>query len=122
MQTPTMNMPTMETEPAVSGTAVSVREARFSDYDAIAALMEQHGMETCGREDWEHLWIGNPVYEQKGRDWPIGWVLENGDQKVVGFSGNVPVACSFSGSSFSGSSLSGRMLTAAVTSAWVVAE
>jgi len=119
MQTSTIEMPTIdmpakesakEIVPPVAGAAVLAREAQFSDYDSIAALMQRYGMETYAREDWEGLWRGNPVYERRSGDWPIGWVLESSDSRVVGFSGNIPVACSFGG----------KDLTAAVTSAWVV--
>ncbi len=105
-----MQTSTIEIDRPVATPAVFVREARFSDYNAIATLMQQHGMEVYSREDWEHLWRGNPVYEQRAGDWPIGWVLETGDGRVVGFSGNIPAACW----------LGGRELTAAVTTAWVV--
>lgn len=120
MQTSTIEMPTIdvtttdvtttEMVPPVATSAVLVREARLSDYDAIAALMQRYGMETYAREDWQGLWKGNPVYERRAGDWPIGWVLESNDSRVVGFSGNIPVACCFGG----------KELTAAVTSAWVV--
>src|SRR5271163_660631 len=112
IEMPTTDVPTTETEmvqPVVSS-GVLVRVARFSDYDAIAALMHRYGMETYAREDWEGLWRGNPVYERRAGDWPIGWVLESGDGQVAGFSGNIPVGCRFRG----------KDLTAAVTSAWVV--
>ena len=69
-------------------------------------------METKAQDEWEHLWKGNPVYRQRGGNWPIGWVLESHDKKVVGFSGNIPVACE----------LGGVTLTAAVTHGWVVAS
>jgi hypothetical protein len=106
-----MQTSTIEIDGPVTDTAtVSAREARFSDYEAVAALMQQYGMEVYAREDWEHLWMGNPVYERRGGDWPIGWVLETSDGHVVGFSGNVPAACWFGG----------KELTAAVTTAWVV--
>src|ERR1700722_6815765 len=96
--------------PVTSAATVFAREARFADYDAIAALMRQYGMDVYAREDWEQLWRGNPVYERRAGDWPIGWVLETGIGRVVGFSGNIPAACWFGG----------EELTAAVTSAWVV--
>jgi hypothetical protein len=106
MQTSTIEID----RPVTSAATVSAREARFSDYDAIAALMQRYGMEVYSREDWEGLWRGNPVYERRAGDWSIGWVLETGDGRVVGFSGNIPAACCFGG----------RELTAAVTTAWVV--
>jgi hypothetical protein len=101
---------TIDIDQAATSTAVFVREANFADYDGIAALMQQYGMEVYSREDWEELWKGNPVYAQRAEDWPIGWVLESRHQRVVGFSGNIPVACA----------LGRRDLTAGVTTAWVV--
>ena len=111
IEMPATGMPAKEiVPPSVAGAAVVVREAQFSDYDAIAALMQRYGMESYARADWEGLWRGNPVYQRRGGDWSLGWVLESGDGRVVGFSGNIPVACCFGG----------KELTAAVTSAWVV--
>ncbi len=115
---PVTDAPLKEMDQPAASSAVSVREARFSDYDSIANLMQRYGMEACSRDDWEHFWLGNPVYERNGRVWPIGWVLEassvpagsEAEARVVGFSGNIPVACCFRG----------KELTAAATSAWVV--
>jgi hypothetical protein len=108
---PALQTSTIEIDrPVTSAATVFAREARFSDYDAIASLMQRYGMEVYTREDWEGLWRGNPVYERRAWDWSIGWVLETGDGRVVGFSGNIPAACWFGG----------RELTAAVTTAWVV--
>jgi hypothetical protein len=109
-----MHLPAIEIDQRVESrtTLVAVRVAVFSDYAAIADLMKQYGMETKTRDEWEHLWKGNPVYQNRVGSWPIGWVLENPAGEVVGFSGNIPVACE----------LGGGVLTAAVTHAWVVAS
>lgn len=101
---------TIDIDQTAVSAAVFVREARFPDYDSIAALMQRYGMEVYAREDWEGLWRGNPAYEQRRGNWPIGWVLESSDHRVVGFSGNIPIACM----------LAGKELTAAATAAWVV--
>jgi len=37
-----------------------------------------------------HLWQENPVYRNLKTDWPIGWVLEDEDGKIVGSMGNIP--------------------------------
>jgi hypothetical protein len=104
--------PEIDRLPVSSMPQVSVREAAFSDYAAVAGLMQQYGMEISAADEWEQLWKGNPVYRQRGGNWPIGWALENGDRNIVGFSGNIPVACE----------LGGVTLTAAVTTGWVVAS
>jgi hypothetical protein len=87
-----------------------IREARFQDYDQIAALEARYGLETKSNEEWRHLWVNNPAYKRSPNTWPIGWVLEGVDQKIYGYLGNVPLAYEFDG----------RRLTAATSRAWVV--
>jgi hypothetical protein len=67
-----------------------LREARFEDYDQIAALGSRFGFAVKPYNEWVHLWQGNPVYRELKTDWPIGWVLEDQDGKIVGSMGNVP--------------------------------
>jgi len=75
--------------------SAEVREAEFADYEKIAALLVRNGLAVKGREQWEHLWRNSPVYQQHS-DWPIGWVVENG-QEIVGFLGNIPLKYYFKG-------------------------
>src|SRR4051812_13822250 len=63
--------------------ALKIREASFDDYQAITALQERNGLATRSREQWQSLWMGNPVYERMHGNWPIGWVLQ-ADEGVVG--------------------------------------
>lgn len=77
-----------------SGSA-DVREAAFTDYEKIAALLVRNGLAVKGREEWEHLWRNNPVYQQHS-GWPIGWVVEDA-QEIVGFLGNIPLKYHFKG-------------------------
>jgi amino acid adenylation domain-containing protein len=89
----------------------SVRVARFDDYESIAQL-ELRYLDNCKTsQDWEHLWVDNPVCRQNP-GWPIGWVLENGDKRIVGCIGNVPLSYEFEG----------RPLLAATSRALVVEE
>jgi acyl transferase domain-containing protein len=75
--------------------STEVREAVFTDYEKIAALLVRNGLVVKGREEWEHLWRSNPVYQQHS-GWPIGWVVEHG-QDIVGFLGNIPLKYHFKG-------------------------
>ncbi len=89
-----------------------VREARLSDYDQIGPLVSRYELETKSPEEWRHLWEKNPVFQERRETWPIGWVLENDQAKVVGYLGNIPLAYEFRG----------KRLIAAATHSWVVDE
>jgi hypothetical protein len=88
----------------------SIREASFEDYPQITSLESRYGLETKTEEEWRHLWINNPVYTELQGGWPIGWVLESEDGRIVGYVGNIPLGYQFQG----------RRLVAAATYAWVV--
>jgi len=87
-----------------------IREASFEDYPQITSLESRYGLGSKTGEEWKHLWINNPVYAELQGDWPIGWVLESEDRRIVGYLGNIPLGYQFQG----------RRLVAAVTYAWVV--
>jgi hypothetical protein len=90
--------------------SLTVRTATFEDYDQIAALQIRNDLPARAYEDWLTLWTGNPVYQQAGGQWPIGWVLETRGGDIVGSIGNIPLAYQ----------LRGRELLAATSCAWVV--
>ncbi len=83
--------------PPTTGAArpFEVREAVFTDYDKIAALILRNGLGVKTRREWEHVWRNNPVYQNR-LGWPIGWVVEEGDQ-IAGFLGNIPLTYHFKG-------------------------
>jgi hypothetical protein len=87
-----------------------VRSASLSDYEQVAALQIRNGLTARSYEDWITLWQDNPVYEQWGGDWPIGWVLEGENRDIVGWVGNIPSAYQ----------LGKRRLLAATPWSWVV--
>ncbi len=74
-----------------------IREASFEDHLQITLLASRHGLGTKNYAQWRHLWINNPVYIEFQRDWPIGWVLENGGKQIVGYIGNIPLLYEFQG-------------------------
>lgn len=90
--------------------SVTVREASFADYGAIRLLASRYGLETKSYEEWRHLWLGNLLYDELQRKWPIGWVLEGNGQHIVGYIGNIPRWYE----------LQEQKITAAVTYSWVV--
>jgi hypothetical protein len=87
-----------------------IRVATFEDYDQIAALQTQYERPTTSFERWKHYWVNNPVCHELGSSFPIGWVLERDDKKIVGYLGNIPLFCE----------LGGQRLLASVAHAWVV--
>jgi hypothetical protein len=93
----------------IPSTAPTLREAAFDDYPRVARLQGERGLRVRSREEWRHLWEGNPAYIDRGRKWPIGWVLEAGSD-IVGYVGNIPTRYA----------LDGRQLTAGCGYSWVV--
>lgn len=62
-----------------------IREAILEDCQSVGALQKKFGIEPDNKDDWERLWVNNPI---KYPHVPIGWILEE-QGKIVGFLGNV---------------------------------
>jgi hypothetical protein len=86
-----------------------LRPARFEDHEQIDRLGSRYGLKPKSYEEWSHLWLGNPVYQDVQDRWSIGWVLEDENARIVGSMGNIPVTYE----------LDGRTLLAASGHAWV---
>ena len=69
-----------------------LREARFSDFIAVAELKQRGGIAPDSLENWERLWRRNPALAPGTVERPIGWVLE-ADGAVVGYLGNISLRC-----------------------------
>lgn len=65
-----------------------VREARFSDFAAVANLKHRWDMAADSLENWERIWHHNPALQHMRTTPPIGWVLE-AEGAVVGYLGNI---------------------------------
>ena len=89
-----------------------LRTARFGDYEQIARLEQSHGLGTAPMADWQGYWTNNPLWPEVKDHWPIGWVLEDQDGKIVGSLCNIPSLCY----------LHGRELIYANGRGWVVDE
>jgi len=97
---------------SATASAVRLREARFDDYAAIAALESGGGLKSRADGDWQRLWTGNPVYREMRDKWPIGWVIETGEGRIAGALSNIPLRYE----------LRGRSLLVAAGRGWTVAE
>jgi hypothetical protein len=79
-------------EPTRAIAPAKVREARFSDFEAVSALKQRWSMDADSLENWERLWHGNPALLCGEVKRPIGWVLE-ADGAIVGYMGNISLQC-----------------------------
>jgi hypothetical protein len=90
--------------------SVQVREASLEDHAQVAELGFRYGLEMKTWDEWNHLWVNNPTYRQLTKNWPVGWVLEDSNRKIVGYIGNIPLTYEFQG----------KKLLVATSHAWVV--
>lgn len=88
--------------------SVEIKEASLDDYEKIAGVTLGSGLGIKVREEWKHVWTGNPV-RKKYPDWPIGWVVRD-REKIVGYLGNIPLSYRFKGREILGSGLQGFAL------------
>ncbi|MFZ0320711.1 MAG: hypothetical protein WAL56_16420 [Candidatus Sulfotelmatobacter sp.] len=68
-----------------------IREARFSDFAAVARLKQRGGLNPDSYENWQRLWQRNPALLCHEVERPIGWVLE-ADGALVGYLGNISLS------------------------------
>lgn len=96
-----------QAKPALSSSA-TIREVRLQDYAQIAALLARNDMSHKRREEWEHLWVNNPVYKNLAA-WTMGWVAEDTEQEIVGYIGNIPLSFQYKGREIIGASIHALM-------------
>lgn len=97
-------------QPSVGKSQCRLREACFDDFDQIAAVERSNGLVPRSREDWEEFWKMNPAFRSLRGKWPIGWILETLDGRIVGTIGNIPLTLWFRD----------RQIAAATTRGWAV--
>jgi hypothetical protein len=68
-----------------SSPAITMRGATFDDYEAIKALQQRNGLGTKPREEWQHIWLENRVWQEKMNGFPIGIVGETASGEIVGY-------------------------------------
>ena len=96
---------------AAQPTSPRLRPASLDDYEAIARLESANAVFSLSPDDWRNLWLKNPLWPRVGKDWPIGWILEDAAGRMVGSLVNFPSLYHFRG----------RELICANGRGWVVA-
>lgn len=96
---------------AIQAVSPRLRTATFDDHPSIVRLEASGRLESMPPEDWRNLWLQNPLWPRLGKDWPIGWVLEDMAGRIVGSLSNIPTEYTFHG----------RRLLCANGRGWVVA-
>jgi hypothetical protein len=82
--------------PPVNVESVSVREAKFTDFEEVYAMNRRLGQGTDSTDNWVRLWQDNPAVHTGKAAQRIGWVLMDA-QKIVGFLGSIPLLYQFQG-------------------------
>lgn len=82
---------------AASQAPPELRVATLDDYERIARHEEANGMVSMPRDDWRRLWLDNPLWPRLGHDWPVGWLLEDAEGRLVGSMLNIPSLYTFRG-------------------------
>lgn len=91
---------------------MKIREISNNDYEQIRLLLVRNGLNPPNKNLWESLWKENPeIRNNKTRkNWPMGWVLENDDGRIVGNLWNILMIYEFKG----------QKLIASISSSWTV--
>lgn len=107
------NLASRETDirshPLVAAPAANLREAQFSDFDAVAELKRRWGLAPDSLENWQRLWRRNPALMNAKADRPIGWVLES-EGRLVGYLGNISQTYYFGGKTLTAVTGSGMVV------------
>jgi hypothetical protein len=86
----------------------TVREATWDDFEAICQVKRRNGIVPEDCSHWVRLWDENPFRFK--HPVPLGWVLENQAQGIVGTFSNIPRTYFFNG----------EPVRAAIPSSWAV--
>jgi hypothetical protein len=74
-----------------------MRGLSLEDYSQVVALESKYGLGLKSYEQWSHIWVNNPAYQELRRGWPLGWVLEVDNNQIVGAHENIPLLYEFNG-------------------------
>src|SRR5881396_3203890 len=80
--TPSVTEPDLRFQSSIAAAPVRLREALFSDFDAVTELKKRWGLIPDSLRNWERLWRYNPALEHRQVKPPMGWVLEVGETVV----------------------------------------
>ncbi len=72
---------------AIQDVDCSVREATLDDFPAISEVVRRNGLASTKYDQWARLWNDNPFRSELSV--PVGWLLENKAQGIVGSLTNI---------------------------------
>jgi hypothetical protein len=93
---------------AIQDLDCAVREATLNDFSAISEVVRRNGLTSTEYDQWARLWNDNPFRSELPV--PVGWLLENKAQEIVGTLTNIGRIYSYNG----------ERLRVATASAWAV--
>jgi hypothetical protein len=69
-----------------------LREATFADYEQISRVESTFFTDSLPPQERRRLFTDNPLWPRLADTWPVGWVLEDDDGRIVGSLNNIPSA------------------------------
>lgn len=85
------------TPSAASSSPPRLREARLADFPQIHRLESTFFDDSLPAVDRRSLFEDNPLWPRLRDSWPVGWVFEDDNGRIVGTVTNVPSAYRFAG-------------------------
>jgi hypothetical protein len=67
-----------------------LRPARFADYPQMHGMESRFFPDSLSDADRSGLFQDNPLWPGLAATWPVGWVLEDDDGRIVGSLNNIP--------------------------------
>jgi len=74
-------------QPAIQDVDCTVREATLNDFSAISEVVRRNGLTSTNYDHWTRLWNDNPFRSELTL--PVGWVLANKVEGIVGTLSNI---------------------------------
>jgi hypothetical protein len=88
------------TQPEINSTsssAITMRGATFDDFESIKALQQRNGLGTKSREEWQHIWLDNPIWQERMSGSPVGMVGVTASGEIVGYLAIIALKYVFAG-------------------------
>ncbi len=77
--------------------APTLRLASLDDWQRISQLEASQQLNGTPADGWHNLWLNNPLWPRLRQEWPVGWLLEDAEGRLVGSMVNIPTLYTFRG-------------------------
>ena len=75
----------------------TLRLASLDDCQRISLFEVSQQLSGTPPDGWNNLWLNNPLWPRLRQDWPVGWLLEDAEGRLVGSLVNIPTLYTFRG-------------------------